>query len=211
MTAASSSAFSWAELDEILRGTGRDGTIGMSAVDGLIAALAAAPSFVHPDEWIPLIFGGRRPEASEGSVGLRAVRTIFNRYNEVSEVLSQAPATYQPIFMVAPDGTTVVGDWAAGFMVGMALRPDSWRSAILGTPNRKLMAPILACSELGAELLTDIPAVERRRIAATAHRDIGPAVAAIRAVCNPHRAAEMQAPPARSPRRPRKRQVARSR
>jgi hypothetical protein len=40
--------FAYAELDEILRGAGRTGAIGMSAVDGLIAALVAAPSFVHP-------------------------------------------------------------------------------------------------------------------------------------------------------------------
>ena len=52
-------AFTYAELDEILRGTGRNGAIGISAIDGLIAALVAAPSFVHPDEWIPLIFSGR--------------------------------------------------------------------------------------------------------------------------------------------------------
>ena len=52
-------AFTYTELDEILRGSGHTGAIGMSAIDGLIAALVAAPSFVHPDEWIPLIFGGR--------------------------------------------------------------------------------------------------------------------------------------------------------
>src|ERR1051325_8916357 len=54
-------AFTYAELDEILRGTVRTGAIGISAIDGLIAALVAAPSFVHPDEWIPLIFSGRQP------------------------------------------------------------------------------------------------------------------------------------------------------
>jgi hypothetical protein len=37
-------AFTNTELDEILRGTGRNGGVGMSAVDGLIAALVAAPS-----------------------------------------------------------------------------------------------------------------------------------------------------------------------
>jgi uncharacterized protein len=36
-------AFSYAELDEILRGTSHSGAIGMSAIDGLIAALVAAP------------------------------------------------------------------------------------------------------------------------------------------------------------------------
>jgi hypothetical protein len=76
-------AFTYAELDEILRGTGRTGAIGMSAIDGLIAALVAAPSFVHPDEWMSLIFGGRQPPLQENCPELCAVKTIFNRYNEV--------------------------------------------------------------------------------------------------------------------------------
>ena len=64
--------FTYAELDEIVRGTGRDGGIGMSAIDGLIAALVAAPSFVRPDEWVPLIFAGRPPAMHENSFEHRA-------------------------------------------------------------------------------------------------------------------------------------------
>ena len=41
-------AFTCAELDEILRGTGHSGAIGMSAIDDLIAALAAAPALFTP-------------------------------------------------------------------------------------------------------------------------------------------------------------------
>jgi yecA family protein len=67
--------FAYAELDEILRGAGRTGAIGMSAIDGLIAALVAAPSFVHPEEWIPLIFGGRQP-LHENSPELHAVNDL---------------------------------------------------------------------------------------------------------------------------------------
>ena len=36
--------FAYAELDEILRGAGRTGAIGMSAIDGLIAAPPAKSS-----------------------------------------------------------------------------------------------------------------------------------------------------------------------
>jgi len=49
-----------------------DGGIGMSAIDGLIAALVAAPSFVRPDEWVPLIFAGRPPAMHENSFEHRA-------------------------------------------------------------------------------------------------------------------------------------------
>ncbi|MBV9552397.1 MAG: UPF0149 family protein, partial [Alphaproteobacteria bacterium] len=66
-------AFTYAELDEILRGSGHSGAIGMSAIDGLIAALVAAPSFVHPDEWVPLVFGGHQPPLDENSPELRVV------------------------------------------------------------------------------------------------------------------------------------------
>jgi IS66 C-terminal element/Uncharacterised protein family (UPF0149) len=105
-------AFAYAELDEILRGAGRTGAIGMSAIEGLIAALVAAPSFVHPEEWIPLIFGGRQP-LHENSPELRAVKTIFNRYNEVSE--TDWPPAYRPIFMVDDDGSIIAHDWTVGF------------------------------------------------------------------------------------------------
>jgi yecA family protein len=98
-------AFTYAELDEILRGDGHADAIGMSAIDGLIAALVAAPSFVHPEEWIPLIFGGRQPPLHEGSPELRIVRTIFNRYNQVSETLADQPQSYRPILMIDDDGS----------------------------------------------------------------------------------------------------------
>jgi yecA family protein len=105
-------AFTYAELDEILRGTGHAGAIGMSAIDGLIAALVAAPSFVHPEEWIPLIFGGRQPPLEENSPELHAVKTIFNRYNEVSDVLADRPQAYRPIFMI--DTMTAASSRATG-------------------------------------------------------------------------------------------------
>src|SRR5215475_7611996 len=92
-------AFTYAELDEVLRGCGHSGAIGMSAIDGLIAALVAAPSFVHPDEWMPLVFSGHQPPLDENSPELRAVKTIFNRYNEVSDILADRPQAYRPIFM----------------------------------------------------------------------------------------------------------------
>ena len=107
----------------------------MSAIDGLIAALVAAPSFVHPDEWVKLIFGGRRPAMHENSSEHRVVQTIFNRYNEVSAILADQPDAYRPIFMVDADGGIVARDWAVGFALGIGLRPDEWGKCILLTKH----------------------------------------------------------------------------
>jgi yecA family protein len=198
-------AFTYAELDEILRGTGRNGAIGISAIDGLIAALVAAPSFVHPDEWIPLIFGGRQPPLHENSPELRAVKTIFNRYNEISETLADRPAAYRPIFMVDDDGSIVARDWAVGFALGIGLRSEAWGKRILLTKHREVHIPILVHCESELDLLPEMPAIEKRRRLATAHEQIAHAVAAARAICNPYRAAEEHQQPARTQRPARKR------
>jgi len=187
-------AFTYAELDEILRGTGHTGAIGMSAIDGLIAALVAAPSFAHPDEWIPLIFGGRQPPLHENSPELRAVKTIFNRYNEVSETLADRPQAYRPIFMTDDDGNIVAREWAVGFALGIALRSKEWGRCILLTEHRQMLVPILVYCEGELGLLPDMLEAERRRRQTTAHAEIAQAVAAARDICNPYRAAEARQP-----------------
>ena len=198
-------AFTYAELDEILRGTGHTGAIGMSAIDGLIAALVAAPSFVHPDEWIPLIFGGRQPPLLEGSPELRIVRTIFNRYNEVSETLADQPQAYRPIFMIDDDGSIIARDWAIGFTLGIRLRSEAWAKCILLTKHLPLLTPILIYCDGDLDLMPDMPAAEKRQRQATAHQQIASAVAAARAVCNPYRAAEPTRQPGRRSRATRSR------
>ena len=117
-------AFTYAELDAVLRQPGREDGIGVSAIDGLIAALVAGPSFVHPDDWVPLIFAGRRPALDDaGSLEYRVVKTIFHRYNEVSEMLADRPGDYRPIFGTDDKGRIIASDWAVGFILGLSLRP----------------------------------------------------------------------------------------
>lgn len=190
-------AFTYAELDEVLRGTGHAGTIGMSAIDGLIAALVTAPSFVHPEEWIPLIFGGRQPPLDENSPELRAVKTIFNRYNEVSDILADRPQLYRPIFMIDDGGSIVARDWAIGFALGIALRPTEWGESILLTKHRPALISILVYCEGELDLLPDMTAAEKHRRQATAHEQIAQAVASTRDICNPYRAAKARRQPAK--------------
>ncbi len=199
-------AFTYTELDEILRGCGRSGAIGMSAIDGLIAALVAAPSFVHPDEWVPLVFGCHQPPLDENSPELRVVKTIFNRYNEVSDILAERPQAYRPIFMVDDDGSIVVREWAVGFALGIGLRAKEWGKHILNTQHRQALVPILVYCEGELDLLPDMPAAEQRRRQAAAHLEIAQAVAAARAICNPHRVAEARWQPVKRCRASRTRQ-----
>ena len=49
--------FSYDELDELLRGDGDNDFIGLSSIDGMIAALVAGPAVVPPAEWLPACSG----------------------------------------------------------------------------------------------------------------------------------------------------------
>jgi yecA family protein len=196
------SAFTYDELDELFRGKGGpEGKVGMSSIDGMIAALVAGPSFVHPNEWLPHIFGGKVPDTPEGSFELRAVQTIFNRYNEVSTTLSEHPADYRPIFMVDRDGSIFVRHWAVGFMLGLGLRRDQWTEIVFLTKNRSLMEPILLYYDVARDFLFDMPAAEKARRRPIAHAEIASAVAALRTLCNPYRAAESRQVAKAKPRR----------
>jgi len=185
-----SPAYTDEELDEILRGDGYNDWIGVSAIDGLIAALVAGPCFVHPNEWMALIFG-RAPNICEGSLELPIVNTLVNSYNETSAVLSERPAEYRPKFM-NHEGRVIVRHWVVGFMLGVGLRAEAW-SIVLLTEHRKRMAPILVAYDDGPDLLPDVPAGEKARLRKVAHHHIAGAVTAVRDVCMPHRVAEARA------------------
>ena len=75
--------FTYDELDEIFRGDGHNDYIGLSAIDGLIAALVAGPETVPPEEWLPSIFADKMPSTVEGHPERRATATILARYAEV--------------------------------------------------------------------------------------------------------------------------------
>jgi yecA family protein len=196
-------AFPYAELDALLRRLGRGDGIGGSAIDGLIAALVAGPSFVHPDDWVPLIFAGRRPALDAGSLEYRVVKTIFHRYNEVSQMLADRPGDYRPIFRTDDQGRVVASDWAVGFILGLGLRSAEWGKYILFTGHRALLIPILVYSPASTDLLPEMSIAEKRRHQVTAYEKIAGAVVAVRAICNPQRAAEARRRPGKTRRQPR--------
>src|SRR5437764_15442637 len=78
----------------------------------------------------------RQPPLHENSPELRAVKTIFNRYNEVSDILADRPHAYHPIFLIDDDAAIVARDWAVGFALGIGLRHKEW-----GHPAHKAPRP----------------------------------------------------------------------
>jgi uncharacterized protein len=64
--------FTYEEADEILRLHGRNDYVGISAIDRLIAAVAAGPAYIEQKVWLPHVFAGRIPEGTEGILTVRS-------------------------------------------------------------------------------------------------------------------------------------------
>lgn len=121
-------AVSYDELDEYLRGDGHNDYVGVSAIDGLIAAVVAGPVKIPAHTWLPHVFGGSIPQTRPGSIEERLVNTVLNRHDEVESLLRDAPGHYFPIFM-NHKGETIVGPWAIGFSLGLSLGGEAWAAS----------------------------------------------------------------------------------
>ena len=75
------------------------------------------------------------------------------------------------------------------------MRSKEWGRCILLTQHRRALVPILLYCGGELDLLPDMPAAEKRGHPVTAHEEIAQAVAVVRAICNPYRAAEAHRQP----------------
>jgi yecA family protein len=192
--------FTYDEVDIMLRGDGRNDYIGISAIDGQIAALVAGPAFVHPEEWLASMFGGKTPNPAGGSREHGVLKTILDRYNEVSATLAHYPDDYRPMFM-NDDGKVHVRAWAVGFLRGLSHRADAWAKALQNGGSVRLLAPIFVYHDLAPELLRGMSDEERDLLKATGYNQIADNIVSIYTICQPYRLAEENAQPKRRRRR----------
>ena len=178
--------FNYDEADIILRGDGQSDFVGINAIDGLIAAVAAGPAFIATHEWLPQIFGKRIPVKEPRTPEHRLVQTILHRHEEVVEILAHRPGAYLPLLLNA-EGRTVMTDWSIGFLLGVGMRSNAWGPLI--SDFGRTLAPILSVNPMGRELMLDVSDAEIDRIKGTAHETISRAVIALYRHCASGRSA----------------------
>jgi yecA family protein len=174
--------FTYDEADTLLRDVGQTDHVGISAIDGLIAAVAAGPAYIETNEWLSQIFSERTPTQKPGTPAHRLAQTILHRHGEVVKTLAQRPDAYLPLLTNA-SGRVVMTDWSVGFLHGVGLNVDAWGPLMISGFRRATLAPILSLNPMGRELMLDVPDAELDRIAATAHDAIGGAVIALYRHC----------------------------
>jgi uncharacterized protein len=116
----------------------------LSDLDGFLTAVAIGPELIMPSEWLPVIWGKGEPEFESAEEAQSIIGAIMTRYNEILQLIQHRPHDYEPLFWETPDGEAVAGDWAEGFMAGVALRRSSWQPLLESEEDGGLLAPIVA-------------------------------------------------------------------
>jgi uncharacterized protein len=114
----------------------------LSELDGFLTAVAIGPESLPPSEWLPCIWGDNAPESRSDEQVKTALDLILGRYNQILAELRDDPDSYQPVFWRDEHGRIIVDDWVEGFMDGMALRPEGWRTLLKSREHRHYIAPI---------------------------------------------------------------------
>jgi uncharacterized protein len=121
-----------------------DDCMQLSDLDGFLTAVAIGPEMIMPGEWLPVIWGDGEPEFENVEQAQSIIDLIMVRYNEILHRLQGQAVGIEPLFWETSAGDVVAGDWAEGFMDGVALRKDAWRPLFQSDEGAALLAPILA-------------------------------------------------------------------
>ena len=138
------------ELDRyLMSGRSAEDSMGLSDMDGLLTCVAIGPELIPPSEWFPMILGEGPPDFESDGQTRVVFSAIMGRYNDILTCFETGPEAFEPIFRKPPDGTTIVTDWAAGFLVGMSLRRSRWKRMIEHRSAYIAIEPIMMLGDKG--------------------------------------------------------------
>ena len=73
------------------------------------------PELITPSQWLPVIWGGGKPEFETEEKMRTVLGTIMGRYSKIAACFDSDPNEFDPIFWEGPEGEVIASDWAAGF------------------------------------------------------------------------------------------------
>ncbi|MFM9939741.1 MAG: UPF0149 family protein [Hyphomicrobiaceae bacterium] len=159
--------------------------IGVSFLDGFLAATIVGPHLVAQSRWLSQIFGAKLPGGQGDRAGEAAVAAIVARHDEILDVLTHHPQDFAPIFMRTDTGKVIAADWSDGFFAAIKLNVAAWQP-LVSNPTSVLLMPIFVfCRDadghsISAPVLAAAGA-SKQRLIGEGWQHIPEAVSAIRA------------------------------
>jgi len=132
-------------LGELLDQMDEAGAMDLEELDGFLAALHCAPDVVPPSDYMPEVIGDGF-ENEEIFPNDDAVKLFLNLVRHHSTVVAEAFAAndFEPLLLEDEEGNAHGNNWAIGFMRGLDMRHDEWRTLLDNEEEFKKLMPILA-------------------------------------------------------------------
>ncbi|GKT25211.1 UPF0149 family protein [Acidovorax sp. SUPP3334] len=189
-----------AELDQfLLHELETEEGMTLDTLDGYLHAIAIAPEFIHPDQWLPKVWGygdAMMPPMPSLDAFNRLLGLVMRHYNGIVSGFAAQPPMLSPIWGIRATDHGEFDDaemWAYGFCEGVQLNRPAWQPLLRDPEGQRWYRPIglLGEGEFSADqdALTRTPQ-QRHALAA----DIGPSLLQIHAFWLPvrHAASERQ-------------------
>jgi uncharacterized protein len=164
----------------------------IAMLDGYVTAIVAGPVTYEPLGWLcPLLGVTKEAYCDGGTPEFAAIAAAAEHHNALAATLSEKPDRFTPLFSRSKAGAVDVGPWCRGFYAAIQLNPKYWRPLLPARRQAHLwLIPILAhCTRDDGRPVPGAPPqgplTELARF--DAHRNIPPAVVAIREFWAPSR------------------------
>ena len=164
----------------------------IAMLDGYVTAIVAGPVTYEPLGWLcPLLGVTKEAYCNGGTPEFAAIAAVAEHHNALAATLSEKPDRFTPLFSRSKASAVDVGPWCRGFYAAIQLNPKYWRPLLPARRQAHLwLIPILAhCTGDDGRPVPGAPPpgplTELARF--DAHRNIPPAVVAIREFWAPSR------------------------
>ncbi|MBQ4132620.1 MAG: UPF0149 family protein [Desulfovibrionaceae bacterium] len=155
-------------LDEFLssRTEAAGGIPGVSWLDGYLAAVILSPEQIPEEEWLPLVWSDdedEQPSFNNDREAAMMKALVVRHHKALEQCIANSPLEFNPILLEDPDNPELpdLGEWAAGFMDGLALRHELWQKLIDSPDQQLLLMPIfLYGTDAGTEELINDPELD---------------------------------------------------
>ncbi len=182
------------ELDRWLRARTQPRPVADSLVmlDGYVTAIVVGPVTYEPLGWLCPLLGVTKEAYRDGDTPeFAAIAAVAEHHNTLAATLSEQPDRFTPLFGRGETGAVDVGPWCRGFYAAIQLNPKYWRQLLPARRHAHLwLIPILAhcVGDDGRPVPGAPPRGPLTELARfDAHRNIPPAVAAMREFWAPSR------------------------
>ena len=142
-----------------------EGVLTVSELDGLLTAVVSGPVTIVPSRWLPAVWGDFEPAWNSLEDYQEFMSLVLRHMNDIAASLVDEPETFEPMYLenvASGDAVVVVDEWCEGYLRGVDLAADEWRSA---SPDIvQLLTPIRAFTATTDWLAHELPETEAAKL-----------------------------------------------